>query len=109
MVDGILHGGSAARGFFQLDWPGKIGLILIAVGFIVAALTIRKPQISIRFWIVAVGFLAGMFFFGSAFWGIIFLFGLLAFIIYKSFVATGGFLANTVKSYRQIRSETQKD
>jgi hypothetical protein len=108
-VGEILHGGYSNRGFFQAAWPGKVGLILIAAGFILAVLTNRKPQTSIRFWIIAAGCLAGMFYFGSAFLGFLFLLGLLVFLIYKTFEATGGFLANLVKSYRQIRNEAQKD
>lgn len=108
-MDGLFNPGSALKGFFQVAWLTKVGLIVIAAGSVHLGLTAPERRTSVSFWIISVCGLAGMFYFGYGFWGFFFLLIYLGMIIYKSSQATGGFLKRSANSYRQLREETEKE
>jgi hypothetical protein len=105
---GFLPRSESSKPFFQANWQAKLCMILLALAFIVLTWLRTKKLSSIRFWILSIACLTGMFFLGASYFGISVVLYLLGFLIYNSFIAIREFAANSVNSYRQIRNESAK-
>jgi hypothetical protein len=97
------------KSFFHVHWSARIGVIFLAMALVLLASTGKERPPTIRFWIISALSLSGMFFLGPQFLGLIYGLFCVGYILYKSFEEIRGFLARATKSYRQLRSEADKN
>jgi hypothetical protein len=97
------------KSFFPVHWSARVGVIFLAMALVLLASTGKNRPASIRVWIISATCLIGMFFLGPQLF--VFVYGIFCtgYILYKSFEEIRGFLAKAAKSYRQLRSEIEKN
>lgn len=95
--------------FFRANWFARLGVIFLALALVLSASIGKKPLPSKKFWIVSATCLIAMFFLGPQFLGIFVAIYWALYFLYKSAESFKGFFAHAAKSYRQLRSEIEKN
>ena len=93
----------------NIGWSEKASAFFIAIGWLLLAIEDRSQMKSVSYWGYMLGFSAGIFWGGFSFASLLIGFLWLAIAFYKLSVSFKGYLANAVKSFRQLRDEVKKE